>query len=116
VSISITEEQLISAGLPPLVMVDCSHDNSGRRPRLQAHVLKSVLQQRLDGNTSIVGVMIESNLEEGNQPLAPKASGLRYGLSITDPCLGWETTRDLLLFAHKELTGGKKAKLRRSIS
>jgi 3-deoxy-7-phosphoheptulonate synthase len=95
-------------------MVDCSHDNSGRRCRLQAHVLKSVVQQRLDGNTSIIGVMIESFLKEGSQRLAPGAN-LEYGVSITDPCLGWESTENLLLFASEELAAGAaKGRIRSS--
>ena len=114
VSIAMAEEQLQRAGLAPLLMVDCSHDNSGRRCRLQAHVLKSVVQQRLDGNTSIIGVMIESNLKEGSQRLAPGAQ-LEYGVSITDACLGWESTENLLLFARDELAAGAaKGRLRSS--
>jgi 3-deoxy-7-phosphoheptulonate synthase len=114
VSITMAQEQLSAAGLAPLVMVDCSHDNSGKRPHLQAHVLKSVLQQRMDGNTGIIGVMIESYLKEGNQRLA-RPSDLEYGVSITDPCLSWEVTEELLRFARKELaTGAYGGSLRRS--
>lgn len=106
VSIAMAQEQLTEAGLAPLVMVDCSHDNSGRRPRLQAHVLKSIVQQRMDGNTDIVGVMVEGNLKEGNQPLRNSGVGLEYGKSITDPCLGWDDTERLLRFVHDELASG----------
>jgi 3-deoxy-7-phosphoheptulonate synthase len=114
VSVTMAEEQLQRAGLAPLLMVDCSHDNSGRRCRLQAHVLKSVVQQRLDGNTSIIGVMIESNLKEGSQHLVPGGT-LEYGVSITDPCLGWESTENLLLFARDELAAGNaKGQIRSS--
>lgn len=109
VSIIMTEEQLREAGLAPRIMVDCGHANSGKRPRLQAHVLKSVLQQRLDGNTSIIGVMIESNLREGRQTLESGGKNLKYGVSITDPCLGWKETERLLRFAHRELVSGASA-------
>jgi len=109
VSVTMAEEQLIEAGLSPLIMIDCSHANSGKRPRLQAHVLKSVLQQRFDGNASIIGVMIESNMLEGNQPLEQDLSKLEYGLSITDPCLGWKDTARLLEFARDELATGTDA-------
>jgi 3-deoxy-7-phosphoheptulonate synthase len=113
VSVAMTEEQLEREGLAPLIMVDCSHDNSGKRPKLQAHVMKSVLQQRLDGNTSIIGVMIESNLSEGKQPVSGER-GLRHGVSITDACIGWETTEQLLRFAHDELASGAHAGVLRS--
>jgi len=109
VSVTMAEEQMVEAGLTPLIMIDCGHANSDKRPRLQAHVLKSVLQQRFDGNTSIVGVMIESNIKEGNQPLSGDPSKLEYGLSITDPCLGWDDTARLLRFARDELASGVHA-------
>ena len=108
VSLTMAQEQLSSAGLAPLIMVDCGHANSGKRPRLQAHVLKSVLQQRLDGNASLIGVMIESNLFEGSQPLEKDLSKLKYGVSITDPCLGWDDTARLLRFARDELASGAR--------
>jgi len=96
-------------------MVDCGHANSGKRPRLQAHVLKSVVQQRLDGNASLIGLMIESNLHEGNQPLDKDPANLKYGVSITDPCLGWDDTARLLRFARDELAiGARDGTLRKS--
>lgn len=109
VSVVMAEEQLDASGLEPLIMVDCSHGNSGKRPRLQAHVLKSVIQQRLDGNASIIGVMVESHLKEGCQPLDKDRSKLDHGLSITDACLGWDQTERLLRFAHEELASGAHA-------
>lgn len=115
VSIIMTEEQLREAGLEPRIMVDCGHANSGKRPKLQAHVLKSVVQQRIDGNTSIIGVMIESNLREGRQSLEKGSKDLKYGVSITDACLGWKETERLLRFAHDELASGASGgTLRRS--
>lgn len=110
VGITMAQEDLTAAGLQPLVMVDCAHDNSAKRPRLQAHVLKSILQQRLDGNSGIMGVMLESYLHEGNQKLVSKKD-LKYGVSITDPCMSWEMTEDLLKFVRHELSTGADAGL-----
>lgn len=75
-------------------MIDCSHANSRKDHRRQSDVLLDVLEQRLAGETSLVGVMLESHLNEGKQPLDLDA--LRYGVSITDACVGWETTEQLL--------------------
>ncbi|HOD94268.1 MAG TPA: 3-deoxy-7-phosphoheptulonate synthase [Candidatus Hydrogenedentes bacterium] len=103
VSVITVEDQMRSAGLEPRIIVDCSHANCGKRPRLQAHVLRDVIQQRLEGNKSIYGVMLESNLQEGNQKLSGNASDLRYGCSVTDPCIDWEMTEQLLREAHRKL-------------
>ncbi len=86
------ESMLDQAGLPRLIMVDCSHDNSGRQPERQPEVLSEVVRQVLAGNRSIIGIMIESNLCGGSQPLAWPRSKLRYGVSITDGCLDWPAT------------------------
>ena len=88
--------RLAAAGLPPVVMVDCSHANSGKVPARQEDVWRSVLEQRRAGTRGLIGVMLESHLEEGNQPFPKPASELRYGVSITDACLGWEATERLL--------------------
>lgn len=103
VSIIAVEEQMRAAGLEPRVIVDCSHANCGKRARLQAHVLRDVMQQRMEGNTSIVGVMLESNLEEGNQKVGADIGSLVYGCSITDPCIGWDMTETLLREAYNKL-------------
>ena len=103
VSVITAEEQMKSAGLAPRILVDCSHANCGKRPHLQAHVLRDVIQQRLEGNTSLMGVMLESNLGAGCQRLAGDAAGLAYGVSITDPCLDWDTTESILREAHAKL-------------
>lgn len=87
-------------------MVDCSHANCGKRCELQAHVLRDVIQQRLDGNRSIVGVMLESNLETGNQAIPEDPADLAYGVSNTDPCLGWDDTEALLRYAAGKLGSG----------
>lgn len=74
-------------------MVDCSHANSGKDPLRQPAVFNDVLEQRLQGNRSLIGMMIESHLFEGCQPLG---STLKYGVSVTDGCLGWSGTETLL--------------------
>ena len=105
VSVAETEETLAKAGLPPLIVVDCSHANCHKRHELQGEVFKDVIQQRLDGNDALIGVMLESHLVEGNQPLGDDAGALRYGVSITDPCIGWDATEKLLIYAHEKLAG-----------
>ncbi|WP_168013940.1 3-deoxy-7-phosphoheptulonate synthase [Halomonas salinarum] len=92
---------LKEAGLAARLMVDCSHANSRKDHRRQGEVLFDVLDQRLNGDNALFGVMLESHLHEGKQPLKPDA--LRYGVSITDACLGWETTEHLLLTAAERL-------------
>jgi 3-deoxy-7-phosphoheptulonate synthase len=89
-----TERRLRAAGLQPGFMVDCSHANSAKNPRRQAIVWRNVLAQRRSGRTSIIGAMLESYIEEGNQPIAP--GKLRYGVSVTDGCIDWKTTEKLL--------------------
>ena len=91
-----TERRLRAAGLQPGFMVDCSHANSAKNPRRQALVWRSVLGQRRRGRTSIIGAMLESNLEEGNQPVTSDRKKLRYGVSVTDACIDWKTTEKLL--------------------
>ncbi|HOZ49525.1 MAG TPA: 3-deoxy-7-phosphoheptulonate synthase [Candidatus Hydrogenedentes bacterium] len=103
VSVADAEESLRRAGLEPLIVVDCSHANCGKRQELQAHVLRDVIQQRIEGNHSLIGVMLESNIEAGSQPLQKDITKLRYGVSVTDPCMGWTTTEELLRYAHRRL-------------
>jgi len=95
------ESRLEAAGVSRAIVVDCSHDNSGRRPERQPGILEEVIGQALSGNHSIVGVMLESNLCGGSQALAP--GKLRYGVSITDGCLGWQDTEACLRGAHAAL-------------
>ena len=97
--------RLRSAGLRPAILVDCSHANSGRKPARQERVLQSVVRQRLSGEPAVLGAMLESNLEEGSQRISPEPGQLRHGVSITDPCIGWETTERLLRWAHAQLAG-----------
>src|SRR5258705_3180789 len=91
-SIREAETRLIEAALPPVLMVDCSHANSGKQHARQEEVWRSVIGQRAGGTQSLIGVMLESYLHEGNQPFPKTAAELRYGVSITDACLGWEGT------------------------
>ncbi|HEY9171505.1 MAG TPA: 3-deoxy-7-phosphoheptulonate synthase [Verrucomicrobiae bacterium] len=109
-SIRDAEQQLARAGLPPVIMVDCSHANSGKVPARQEVVWRSVIEQRLAGTRSLVGAMIESNLHEGNQPFPQPVSALRYGVSITDGCVSWETTERMLRWGAEELGRGRIAK------
>ncbi|MBJ6799074.1 3-deoxy-7-phosphoheptulonate synthase [Geomonas propionica] len=105
-----SEEMLSKAGLNPTLMVDCSHGNSEKKFERQTEVLKSVVDQIAAGNRSISGVMIESYLKEGNQPLPKNLAELTYGVSITDSCINWETTEKALREAHQRLKacGGRK--------
>jgi 3-deoxy-7-phosphoheptulonate synthase len=95
--------RLEAAGLPPRVIVDCSHANSGKDHRRQSIVWRDVIEQRMAGDRSIVGLMLESNLHPGSQPASSDRSTLQYGVSITDGCIGWEETESLLLEAHGRL-------------
>lgn len=88
------------AGLDAALMVDCSHANSGKNPQLQPQVLQSVLAQRAAGERSLRAVMLESNLMDGQQALC---DNLQYGVSITDGCLGWDSTEQMLLDAAQQL-------------
>ena len=90
-------ELLRKAGLPLAIMVDCSHSNSGKDPHRQPLVWENVLEQRAAGRREIIGMMLESNLRSGSQALPQDLSQLRYGVSITDSCMDWETTERLLL-------------------
>ncbi len=92
VSVSLAEKALAKAGLPKNIVVDCSHANSWKNPELQPLVMKDVMHQIREGNESIVGMMIESHIEAGNQPIPANLADLRYGCSVTDACVGWDTT------------------------
>lgn len=98
VNVRLCEEALQEANLPINVIVDCSHANSYKKHDLQPLVVDNVVNQILQGNHSIMGLMLESHLNEGKQNLPAPAElhKLRYGVSITDACIGWETT-DILL-------------------
>jgi 3-deoxy-7-phosphoheptulonate synthase len=105
-----TEEMLEKSNLFPTIMVDCSHGNSEKNHEKQPEVLDAVVAQIEAGNRSISGVMIESFINAGNQPMPKDLSQLKYGVSITDKCLDWETTERVLRSAHDRLRkcGGRK--------
>ncbi len=96
VSISIAEAALSKAKLATNIVVDCSHANSSKNPELQPLVMADVAHQIRQGNRSVVGVMIESNLVAGNQPIPADLSQLKYGCSVTDACVDWDTTEKML--------------------
>ncbi|MCU1719693.1 3-deoxy-7-phosphoheptulonate synthase [Pseudomonas sp. 5P_5.1_Bac1] len=100
-SVEQARQGLAKAGIAARIMVDCSHANSGKDPLKQPAVFDDVLRQRLDGDRSLVGVMIESHLFDGCQALGK--GPLEYGVSITDGCLGWEGTEAMLRKAACEL-------------
>jgi 3-deoxy-7-phosphoheptulonate synthase len=91
--------------LPPRFVVDCSHANSNKDFTRQPEVWNDVIQQRANGNDTIVGLMLESNLKAGQQSLGIDPSTLEYGVSITDGCISFEQTEELLLSAHAALAG-----------
>jgi 3-deoxy-7-phosphoheptulonate synthase len=95
--------KLEAAGLPACVIVDCSHANSGKDHRRQSIVWRDVLSQRVAGDRSIVGMMLESNIHPGSQPVSSDRSRLQYGVSVTDGCIGWAETEELILEAHARL-------------
>ncbi len=103
VSIAIAEQALKKANLPANLVVDCSHANSYKKPELQPLVMSDVVQQIRHGNTSLVGVMIESNIAGGNQKIPSDLSQLKYGCSVTDGCIDWDATESMLRAAHAEL-------------
>ena len=102
-NVKLAEEKLKEANLPPKIVIDCSHGNSNKDYKLQAFAFENVIQQILDGNTSIVGMMLESNLNEGNQPIPSNLEQLKYGVSVTDKCINWEETEKIILAAHEKL-------------
>ncbi len=107
VSVAEYEARLQKAGLPARIMIDCSHSNSCKKAENQAKVLKDIESQILNGNTSIMGVMIESNLNFGKQKIPTDLSTLKYGVSVTDECIGWDETEEVLLSFAKNIKGSK---------
>ncbi|SHE66720.1 3-deoxy-D-arabinoheptulosonate-7-phosphate synthase [Microbulbifer donghaiensis] len=103
VSVAVCEQELRGAGLTPNIMVDCSHANSNKNHELQPLVVDNVTHQILDGNQSIIGIMVESNLKAGSQKILEDHSQMEYGVSVTDKCIDWETTESLLLKMAEQL-------------
>ena len=109
-SVKRCEEELSKAGHRGNIMIDCSHGNSQKNHEKQIEVLKDVAKQLQEGNKSIIAIMIESNLEEGNQPIPDDLEEIRPGVSITDACIGWETTETVLRAFAKEINVALKAR------
>jgi 3-deoxy-7-phosphoheptulonate synthase len=103
-SIADAEATLRKHDLPPVMMVDCSHANSEKKHARQEEVWHSVINQRAAGTKSIIGMMVESHLHEGNQTFPKPVAELQYGVSITDACVNWETTERMLRWAAAQLT------------
>jgi 3-deoxy-7-phosphoheptulonate synthase len=108
VSVALCEKALAAAGLPRNIVVDCSHGNSNKDPALQPLVAENCINQVLEGNESIVGLMLESNLEAGSQAIPQDRGQLRYGVSVTDGCIDWETTERLLRELDRKLAGSPR--------
>jgi len=113
-SVSINEAVglLRKNGLNEILMVDCSHANSNRDYRMQPIVWQDVINQRMDGNGSIIGMMLESNLFEGSQPINRDISKLKYGVSITDACISWETTERMIRSACEHMKRAEDSMVR----
>lgn len=110
-------EKLAKAGLPPRIMIDCSHGNSSKQHRKQIEVAEDIARQLESGDTSsyIMGVMIESNLVEGRQDIPPSGpAGLKYGQSVTDACISWEMTIPLLDRLREGVQGRRKLVIRQA--
>lgn len=103
VSVAMCEQELNKYGIKPNIMIDCSHANSDKNHELQPLVMENVVNQIIEGNHSIIGVMIESNIGAGSQKIDSDLSKLQYGVSVTDACIDWETTEKVLLNAAEKL-------------
>ncbi|WP_409161219.1 3-deoxy-7-phosphoheptulonate synthase [Pectobacterium sp. B2J-2] len=101
------EKQMQDAGLRPALMIDCSHGNSNKDYRRQPLVVESAIEQIKAGNRSIIGLMLESHLNEGSQSSEQPRSDMRYGVSVTDACISWESTEALLRSVHQDLSAAR---------
>ncbi|MDH4200951.1 MAG: 3-deoxy-7-phosphoheptulonate synthase [Spirochaetia bacterium] len=108
-SVQEAEEKLKKAGTAPLIMVDCSHANSNKVPDQQEVVWKSIIDQRVAGNKNLIGLMLESNIHAGSQPLVEDLTKLKYGVSITDACINWQSTENLFEHAYSALKNVSQA-------
>jgi 3-deoxy-7-phosphoheptulonate synthase len=108
---SIKEASILlhEAGLSPTLIVDCSHGNSQKNYSAQEAVFEYLIEQVISGNKNIIGMMLESHLNEGSQTHPGELSQLQYGVSLTDPCINWKTTEKLILSAHRSLANLKES-------
>ena len=102
-SVASAQRILSDSGLVPNLIVDCSHANSSKDHTRQPIVFRDVLEQRVGGNGGVVGLMVESHLNAGNQTLGDDPADLGYGVSITDACIDWKQTDELVRYAHAQL-------------
>lgn len=102
-SVAAATTTLHKAGLPERIVIDCSHANSNKDPAVQPVVARNCIEQVVNGNRSINGLMLESNLHAGNQKITSNLADLEYGVSVTDGCIDWETTEKTLCEAAKAL-------------
>ena len=103
VSVAVCEQELAKAKVTPNIMVDCSHANSNKNHELQTLVMENVSNQILEGNKSIIGLMVESNIGAGNQSIPANLCDLKYGVSVTDACIDWVTTENTIRKMHEAL-------------
>lgn len=103
VNVALCEQVLEKAGVSKNIMIDCSHANSNKDPALQTLVMENVSNQIIEGNNSIVGLMVESNIGWGNQKMSADKNNMEYGISVTDACIDWETTEKAILDMHNKL-------------
>ena len=101
--ISSAHQRMEAAGVPTGVLVDCSHGNSNKDFAKQALAFQDAIGQRVAGEADIIGCMLESHLNPGNQKVTGDLSALKYGVSITDACIGWEETEELLTWVHGQV-------------
>ncbi|MEO8630682.1 MAG: 3-deoxy-7-phosphoheptulonate synthase, partial [Betaproteobacteria bacterium] len=114
VTIALVEKDLAKNQLPANIMVDCSHANSKKDPELQPLVMHDIAHQIIEGNRSLIGTMLESNINAGNQPIPADLGMLKYGVSVTDACIDWKTTEQLLRDTRNKLREALPARLPRT--
>ncbi|MEI8140590.1 MAG: 3-deoxy-7-phosphoheptulonate synthase [bacterium] len=98
-SVSLAADRMQASGLRPSILVDCSHGNANKRFDKQELAWNAVLEQRRQGSQTLIGMLLESHLSEGNQKIFANSSALHYGISVTDECVGWEATERMLRHA-----------------
>jgi 3-deoxy-7-phosphoheptulonate synthase len=102
-TVKLVEKQLRERGLQEEIVIDCSHGNSNKDHRKQKEVFANIIDQIIAGDSAIVGLMLESNIYEGNQPIPDDIRDLKYGVSITDKCISWSDTEEIILQAYNKL-------------
>lgn len=103
VSVALAERELEKAKVTKNIMIDASHANSNKDPALQPLVMDNISNQIIEGNTSIIGMMVESHLKFGRQDIPKNLADLEYGQSVTDGCIDWDTTEKAVLQMHNKL-------------